>query len=600
MDKENQNLISLVIDTQNDVEGAFEKLYHESFRHAYCTASLLLKNEQDIEDVLQSSFMYVAKYIKDLKNPESFNSWLGVIVKHECQKYISKQKHISDIFAAVKKTKEFDLIVDGNLTDEYIEKSELRDAIQRIVDDLPDDKRACVVLFYYEQHSLTEISEILGIPEGTVMSRLFYARKKLEKEFRKLQEKDETLFGVSVIPLVVSLFAYQVKTTVISSAAESVIIAAVTAGGSAAAATTAAVGSGTAAASTAGVTTAGASTAAGAAGTAVAAKVTAVAVAASVAVGGGVATVNHIKNENESVTTRTSIVSTAEHTTAASIIHYETADYTEETTTYIFVSETLSVLSTSATTSVTQITEKTETTETAITETTTQRKKRQTTTTKTSEETKATTSKPSTTEESTTKETTQQTTSEVQKTETLTQKETTTENISTSESTTSLTDVFYVSDGVLSKYTGSESNVSIPSSVGSSAVTAIGTGAFAGNTDITSVSMPSSVTRIGMEAFSDCTNLRSISLPSSLQSIGIGAFCNCTSLTNVDIPSGVTSIGDDAFADCTKLSSITIPSSVVSIGDNAFGGCNNLVINCSEGSAAYNYAIENSINYSLV
>lgn len=600
MDKENQNLISLIIDTQNDVEGAFEKLYHESFRHAYCTASLLLKNEQDIEDVLQSSFMYVAKYIKDLKNPESFNSWLGVIVKHECQKYISKQKHISDIFAAVKKTKEFDLIVDGNLTDEYIEKSELRDAIQRIVDDLPDDKRACVVLFYYEQHSLTEISEILGIPEGTVMSRLFYARKKLEKEFRKLQEKDETLFGVSVIPLVVSLFAYQVKTTVISSAAESVIIAAVTAGRSAAAATTAAVGSGTAAASTAGVTTAGASTAAGAAGTAVAAKVTAVAVAASVAVGGGVATVNHIKNENESVTTKTSMVSTAEHTTAASIIHYETADYTEETTTYIFVSETLSVLSTSATTSVTQITEKTETTETEVTETTTQRKKRQTTTTKTSEETKATTSKPSTTEESTTKETTQQTTSEVQETETLTQKETTTENISTSESTTSLTDVFYVSDGVLSEYTGNEHIVSIPSKVGSSTVTAIGTGAFMGNTEITSVSISSTVTRIGMEAFSDCTNLRSVSLPSSLESIGVAAFYGCSSLTSITIPDGTKTISDEAFSYCTNLSSITIPDSVTSISEDAFYGSDNLTIRCSEGSAAHDYAAANLINFELI
>ena len=44
MNKENQNLTELVIDTQNDVEGAFEKLYHKSFRHAYCTASLLVTN----------------------------------------------------------------------------------------------------------------------------------------------------------------------------------------------------------------------------------------------------------------------------------------------------------------------------------------------------------------------------------------------------------------------------------------------------------------------------------------------------------------------------------------------------------------------------
>lgn len=578
MDKENQNLISLVIDTQNDVEGAFEKLYHESFRHAYCTASLLLKNEQDVEDVLQNSYMYVAKYIKDLKNPESFNNWLGVIVKHECQKYISKQKRISDIFIAVKKTKESDLTDECNLPVDYIEKSETRDAIQRIVDDLPDDKRACVVLFYYEQHSLTEISEILGVPEGTVMSRLFYARKKLEKEFKKLQKKDESLFGISIIPLIVSLFAYQAKTVVIPTAVKNGIVAAVTAEGAAAVTTTAtaAVGS-----STAAVSTVSASTAVGAAGTAVATKVTAVAVATSVAIGGGVATVNHIKNNNEPVTTQTSVTSTVEYATFANVI-------VEEITELFSVSETANASSNVLTASKTQ----------TVSKMTSEHSK--TTTAKLSTTAKATTTNPTTTNESTTKGTTKQTTTEVRKTETTTQKETTTENITTTELTTSLTEFFNVSDGVLSEYTGDESSVSIPSKVGSSNVIAIGTGAFMGNTNITTVSIPSTVTRIGMEAFSDCTNLRSISLPSSLQSIGIGAFCNCTSLTNVDIPSGVTSIGDDAFADCTKLSSITIPSSVVSIGDNAFGGCNNLVINCSEGSAAYNYAIENSINYSLV
>lgn len=591
MDKENQNLISLVIDTQNDVEGAFEKLYHESFRHAYCTASLLLKNEQDIEDVLQSSFMYVAKYIKDLKNPESFNSWLGVIVKHECQKYISKQKHISDIFAAVKKTKEFDLIFDGNLTDEYIEKSELRDAIQRIVDDLPDDKRACVVLFYYEQHSLTEISEILGIPEGTVMSRLFYARKKLEKEFKKLQEKDETLFGVSVIPLVVSLFAYQVKTTVISSAAESVIIAAVTAGGSAAAATTAAVGSGTAAVSTAGVTTAGASTAAGAAGTAVAAKVTAVAVAASVAVGGGVATVNHIKNNNESVTTQTSVTSTVEYATVANVI-------IEEATTMISVSKTTDTLSNSLTTSNKHTVNETVSKKT---ETITSKHHTQTTTAKSSTTAKATTTKPTTTKESTTKETTKQTTTEVQKTETTTPKETTTEKaITTAEPTNNAADVFSVSGGVLSEYTGNESNVLIPSKVGSSNVTAIGTGAFMGNTDITSVSIPSTVTRIGMEAFSDCTNLRSVLLPSLLESIGVAAFYGCSSLTSVSVPDGTKTISDEAFSYCDNLTSVTIPDSVTSISEDAFYGSDNVTIRCSEGSAAHDYAVANSIKFELI
>lgn len=581
MDKENQNLISLVIDTQNDVEGAFEKLYHESFRHAYCTASLLIKNEQDIEDVLQNSYMYVAKYIKDLKNPESFNSWLGVIVKHECQKYISKQKHISDIFAAVKKTKKFDLIVDENLADEYIEKSELRDVIQRIVDDLPDDKRACVVLFYYEQHSLTEISEILGIPEGTVMSRLFYARKKLEKEFKKLQEKDESLFGISVIPLIVSLFVYQAKTTVIPSAVKSGIAAAITAEG-AATVTTAAVSAGTATVSTASATAASASTTVSAAGAAVAAKVTAVAVAASVAVSGGVTAVNHIKNNNEPVTTQTSVTSTVEYATVANLI-------IEETTELISLSETASASSNVLTASKTQ----------TVSKMTSEHSK--TTAAKLSSTAKATTAKPTTTKELTTKETTQHATTEVEQTETTTSKETTTKKvITTAEPTTNAADVFSVSGGVLSEYTGNESNVSIPSKVGSSNITAIGTGAFMGNTNITTVSIPSTVTRIGMEAFSDCTNLRSISLPSSLESIGVAAFYGCSSLTSVTIPDGTKTISDEAFSYCENLSSVTIPDSVTSISEDAFYGSENVTIMCSEGSAAYEYAVANSIDFALI
>ena len=571
MDKENQNLISLVIDTQNDVEGAFEKLYQESFKHAYCTASRLIKNEQDIEDVLQNSYMYVAKYIKDLKNPESFNNWLSVIVKHECQKFISKKKRASDIFVAVKKTKEFELIDENNLPVDYIEKSETRDVIQRIVDDLPPDKRACIVLFYYEQHSLAEISEILGVPEGTVMSRLYYARKKLEKEFRKLQKKDETLFGISVIPLIVSLFAYQAKTAIIPTAIESSVIAAVTSAGCTASVAASSV-AGTAAAT---ASSASASVAAGTAGGAVAAKVTAIAVAATVAVGGGIATVNHINSTKENVTTQAiSTSATEEHATVAAVIFEETsATDTTITTTYISTKPVFS--STVSTTELTVSMQISTANSSAVTSTIAN------STTKPVTTRAATTSKPTTTVPTTAKPTT-------------TQKETATEAV------TDASDVFSVSNCVLSEYTGSESNVSIPSTVGSSAVTAIGTGAFAGNTDITSVSMPSTVTRIGMEAFSDCTNLRSVSLPSSLNSIGVASFYGCSSLTSVTVPDGTQTISDEAFSYCTNLSTITIPDSVTSISEDAFYGSDNVTIRCSEGSVAYDYAIANSIDFELI
>ena len=94
------NLTSLVIDTRNGVDGAFEKLYKETVKFSYGVACTILRNEEDIEDALQNSYMYVAKSIGDLKNPESFESWLATIVRHECQKHIAKRKK-SAIFLQV-------------------------------------------------------------------------------------------------------------------------------------------------------------------------------------------------------------------------------------------------------------------------------------------------------------------------------------------------------------------------------------------------------------------------------------------------------------------------------------------------------------------
>ena len=207
----NDNLSKIITDTQNNVDGAFEQLYKETINFSYSIASLLLKNEEDIEDALQNSYMYVAKSIHSLKNIDSFESWLGVIVKHECQKYIIKHKRVTDVFSAVFKSKDFEIDDEETLPFDLIERNEISDAVQKIVNKLPDDKRACIVLYYFEQNSLPEIAEILGIPEGTVKSRLYNARKTLEKEFKKLQKNNDMLFGISVIPLVASLFAYQSK-----------------------------------------------------------------------------------------------------------------------------------------------------------------------------------------------------------------------------------------------------------------------------------------------------------------------------------------------------------------------------------------------------
>lgn len=113
-------------------------------------------------------------------------------------------------------------------------------------------------------------------------------------------------------------------------------------------------------------------------------------------------------------------------------------------------------------------------------------------------------------------------------------------------------------------------------------VTNIGDWAFAGCTNLASVTIPDGVISINTNAFFYCISLTSISIPDSVTSIGFEAFLQ-TGLTNVTIPDSVTSIGASAFAMSTPgyvlstgLASVTIGSTVTNIGEDAFWNCANL------------------------
>lgn len=527
---------------------AFEELYRLTSKSAYQTASLLLKNREDIEDVLQNSYIKAYQKLPELKNPESFESWIKSIVENECKNYIKKEKRISaPILFFKNKTDEHSEDWEQPIPQEYMEREELRKNISDIIDSLSPEVRACIVLFHYEDKTLNEISEILDIPLGTVKSRLHNGRKQIEKEFNKLKKKDPTLYGIGAIPVILSLLAYQAKNIVVPAAISESILASVSA---AATGTTSAAGTVTAL-----------STAAGTSAATVAVKVTAVAVASSVAVGGTVAVKKHIDNK------------AAEPTT----VYSATFDEEESCT----VGEIITEIST---------TEKKVTptdSSTAVSESTLRNTERTTVSDSVTQTEKSTTRRRTTTAKSTTLR------------ETTTKKATATKPTTTLPPTTLSQSSFGSSGGVITEYTGSDADVSIPSKIGSDTVTAIGSGAFAGNTDIEYVYMPPSVTQIGQEAFADCTSLSAVSLPSSLETVGIGAFYGCSGLTAVSVPDGTKTIGDEAFARCSSLRSVTIPSSVTSISDDAFDGCNSLTIKCEKDSAAHRFAEENNIDFIL-
>ena len=79
-----------------------------------------------------------------------------------------------------------------------------------------------------------------------------------------------------------------------------------------------------------------------------------------------------------------------------------------------------------------------------------------------------------------------------------------------------------------------------------------------------------SVTSIGSSAFSGCTELTSVTIPENVTNIGSNAFSSCSSMTSVTISNGVETIGRAAFSDCSALTSVTIPNSVTQINQYAF------------------------------
>ena len=114
-------------------------------------------------------------------------------------------------------------------------------------------------------------------------------------------------------------------------------------------------------------------------------------------------------------------------------------------------------------------------------------------------------------------------------------------------------DSFEIVDGVITRYKGTATAVTIPESI-----TGIGDSAFS-NTPVVSVTMRSGAS-IGSRAFSGCRSLTSVTLPDTLTTIGDYAFSDCTSLEHITLTNSITFLGSNAFANCIALAEIAIPA----------------------------------------
>ena len=144
----------------------FTKLVLENEEMMYKIAMSMLRNEKDCEDAIQSAIMTAFEKLSTLKNEEYFKTWLMRILINTCNKQLRRNKQTAELTE-----------IQAALTFSA-EEVEVRAAVEA----LPMKIRQVIILYYSKQFTTKEISEILKIPKGTVLSRLDKGRKLLRLE----------------------------------------------------------------------------------------------------------------------------------------------------------------------------------------------------------------------------------------------------------------------------------------------------------------------------------------------------------------------------------------------------------------------------------
>lgn len=129
---------------------------------------------------------------------------------------------------------------------------------------------------------------------------------------------------------------------------------------------------------------------------------------------------------------------------------------------------------------------------------------------------------------------------------------------------------------IITKYIGTDTDVSIPETLRDKTIVALDENAFAGNSTVENVTVLSKAVSIGASCFEGCSNLRSISLPETIETIGLNAFKDCVALKDFVMPDHTNVIEDHAFENCSSLVKMVIKEGVTKVGDYALYGCSSL------------------------
>jgi RNA polymerase sigma-70 factor (ECF subfamily) len=176
---------SLIRRAQSGDTAAFRLLVERHQRRVFAIALGLVRDEQDAREIAQEAFLRVYKGLPQFHGGSSFFTWLYRIVTNLSIDLMRKpsRREAELHFALEVDDSESALVPQTSESDPFdvVRRSQLSERIQRALDVLPPYHRGVILMREVEGLSYEEMAEVMQVSKGTIMSRLFHARKKLQR-----------------------------------------------------------------------------------------------------------------------------------------------------------------------------------------------------------------------------------------------------------------------------------------------------------------------------------------------------------------------------------------------------------------------------------
>ena len=156
----------LVERAQRGDHEAFDALATAAYHRMYAIARRILRDGYAAEDAVQDALVRAWRDLRALRDPDKFDAWLHRLLVNACMEQVKRRKRRSVEVTGLE--------IESGSADDRLGQLIDRDELERAFLELPVGQRAALVLTHYVGMSAAEVGAILGIPAGTVASRLHY------------------------------------------------------------------------------------------------------------------------------------------------------------------------------------------------------------------------------------------------------------------------------------------------------------------------------------------------------------------------------------------------------------------------------------------